>query len=311
MKIAYNSIFYICILLIMSQTSLFGQSIHMPKSIVFEKNSKDQIVTKYMVRPKNTLYSICKAYKTTAGDIESLNQDKEVIFLNPGDTLDIFFHSDIIDLISKDSNIAEYIPVYYKTSPKDNLYRISRVYFNQNMQALMQRNELNNFDLKPGQMILIGWKQIQEGEIYNSTIAQENTDIDSDQIDMDNIQDDDQAEVVNDTEIESDIQVEIPDTLNQLEVDVAIEYGHQNGLAIWNKNSKASGMFALHSEAKSGTLIEVLNPQLNRTISVKVIGKIPGNSYPENVKLILSPDAAKSLGALDTRFYVKTTYIKE
>ena len=84
----------------------------------------------------------------------------------------------------------------------------------------------------------------------------------------------------------------------------------QNGLAIWNKSSRSSGIFALHNEAKTGTLIEVYNPQLNRKEFIKVIGKIPSNSYPENVKVILSPGAAKKLGALDSRFYVKMNYIK-
>jgi len=85
----------------------------------------------------------------------------------------------------------------------------------------------------------------------------------------------------------------------------------QNGLAIWNKESNASGIFALHNEARPGTTLEVINPLLNRKSHIKVIGKIPGNTYADNVKVILSPEAARSLGALDSRFYVRMNYITE
>ena len=57
-----------------------------------------------------------------------------------------------------------------------------------------------------------------------------------------------------------------------------------------------------------GTIIEVLNPMTNRTVYVKVIGKIPDTAYRDEVAVILSPLAAKLLGAIDPRFFVKVKY---
>ena len=83
-----------------------------------------------------------------------------------------------------------------------------------------------------------------------------------------------------------------------------------NGLAIWNKKLNVNGVFVLNNEAKLYTLMELYNPLVNRKIVAKVIGRIPDNTYADNVKLILSPEAAKSLKAIDQRFFVKYKYLK-
>ena len=54
----------------------------------------------------------------------------------------------------------------------------------------------------------------------------------------------------------------------------------------------------------------VTNPMNQRTVYVKVIGNLSDRAYEDNVKVVLSPMAAKLLGAVDQRFYVKVTYCK-
>jgi len=47
----------------------------------------------------------------------------------------------------------------------------------------------------------------------------------------------------------------------------------------------------------------------DRIIYAKVIGRIP-EAYERNIEVVLSPEAARKLGARDPRFFVKTTYLK-
>jgi len=47
----------------------------------------------------------------------------------------------------------------------------------------------------------------------------------------------------------------------------------------------------------------------SRTLYAKVIGRIP-EGYERNIEVVLSPEAARKLGARDPRFFVKTKYSK-
>jgi hypothetical protein len=69
-------------------------------------------------------------------------------------------------------------------------------------------------------------------------------------------------------------------------------------------------MFALHPTARVNSVIELHNPMMNRKVLAKVIGNIPPNTYPEEVKVIISPKTAKSLGVIDQRFFVKMRYLE-
>lgn len=84
----------------------------------------------------------------------------------------------------------------------------------------------------------------------------------------------------------------------------------ENGVAVWNPASQSTGIFALHRDAIPGSQLEVYNPFSKKSMSVTVIGGIPETAYQPNVKVILSPETAKALGALDERFYVKMSYVK-
>jgi hypothetical protein len=83
-----------------------------------------------------------------------------------------------------------------------------------------------------------------------------------------------------------------------------------SGIALWNKQSRVKGVYVLSNDAALNTMIEINNPMVQRKIFAKVIGNIPTNTYPDNVKVVLSPEAAMTLGALDSRFFVKLHYLK-
>jgi LysM repeat protein len=89
-----------------------------------------------------------------------------------------------------------------------------------------------------------------------------------------------------------------------------LKYHYDSGIALWNKDSRVRGTYVLSNEAALNTMIEISNPMVQRKIFAKVIGNIPINTYPDNVKVVLSPDAALDLGAVDSRFFVKLNFLK-
>ena len=88
------------------------------------------------------------------------------------------------------------------------------------------------------------------------------------------------------------------------------EYSQQ-GVAFWQKNSREdSDLYALHRTADIDSIIEITNPMKNRTIYAKVIGRVPDTAYENNVVVVISPLAAKLLGAKDPRFFVRVNYLR-
>ena len=83
----------------------------------------------------------------------------------------------------------------------------------------------------------------------------------------------------------------------------------EKGAAFWQKSTiKSDELFALHRTAKPGSIIMVSNPMTRRTVFVKVLGKIPSAKYQDNIKVVISEQTAKLLGARDPRFFVEVQY---
>lgn len=84
----------------------------------------------------------------------------------------------------------------------------------------------------------------------------------------------------------------------------------EKGAAFWQKKARGNSdeLFALHRTAKIGSVIMLLNPMTRRTVFVKVLGRIPSAKYQDSVKVVVSEQTAKLLGARDPRFFVEVQY---
>ena len=84
----------------------------------------------------------------------------------------------------------------------------------------------------------------------------------------------------------------------------------RNDVAFWDKTIPDNGtVFALHETALIDSYINVFNTNTRRSVRIKVIGRIPYGTYTNDIKLIISPRAAKQLGGLDRRFKVEVDYL--
>lgn len=219
---------------------------------------------------------------------------------------------------------GHYIPVYYQTQPKDNLFRISRVYFNQPTADLVQRNNLKSNNLALGQKLLVGWFPIDKA---SSVLPEEEFEEDFDEPEV--IVD---SEIIttknplksntlnNDTgleiELDSTLYTEAPtesrpdgfntSLLGALVYSQKMQEIKKSEVANWDKSMPDNGtVYVLHKNAIIDSYVEMYNPNLKRSVRAKVIGRIPYGAYTGDVNLVLSPRAAKQLGALDNRFNVE------
>ncbi|MEM1216288.1 MAG: LysM peptidoglycan-binding domain-containing protein, partial [Bacteroidota bacterium] len=80
----------------------------------------------------------------------------------------------------------------------------------------------------------------------------------------------------------------------------------QRGAATWPQDlpPEDDGFFCLHRNAPINSYVEVYNPLTRWTIYLKVSGRLPERVYDNSTLVVISPLAAKALGAKDNRFYV-------
>ena len=95
------------------------------------------------------------------------------------------------------------------------------------------------------------------------------------------------------------------------EEDKATKYYLSDVIGFYDKSAAESkNYYVLFNDAKVGSAIDIYNPMLRRHVKAKVIGKIPSNTYNEEVNIIISASIAKELGIFDTRFKVNVKYEK-
>jgi len=237
-------------------------------------------VIKHTVKSKQTLFSISRYYNLGLEELLDQNPTlKNDPSLRIGAHLRVPIPNKAIRRY-KGSGFkpVEYACIYYVVQGGDNLYQISKRFFDMPVDTVAKRNRLKDYYIKPGQRLLIGWIGIEGVHADWRTKVQS-----------------------------ADSGTLGTRYLNEKNSRKEIE---SQGVCFWQKDSKEKGdLYALHRFAAIGTIISVHNPMSNRTVYAKVISRIP-DGYERNIEVILSPEAARKIGALDPRFFVKVKYLK-
>ena len=232
------------------------------------------------IKSKQTLFSISRYYNLGLDELFECNPNfRTDPTLRTGSLVKIPIPNKAIKRYKGTGFIAsKNTSIYYVVQRGDNLFQISKRYFEMPVDSVAKRNKLKGNAIKPGQRLLIGWMGTEgmhtewrtpptspESEALKSRYQEEKK--------------------------------------NKKETNA-------QGVCFWPKDSKEKGaLYALHRQASIGTIIQVNNPMNDRIVYAKVIGRIP-EAYERNIEVVLSPEAARKLGARDPRFFVKTTYLK-
>ncbi len=249
---------------------------------VFLNDFQEKIFT-HQLAEKQTLFSLAKFYGLKINELYYYNPEFIKTAPKVGQSIKIPIPNRcIIRERDKKFNAKNNIPLMYVAKQGENLKKIAEMYFNMPIDTLKKRNKLTDDNIKVGQKFHIGWIssdgiQEEQRKIKGAAILQI----------MQNYKTTHQAE------------------------STAKKAVTKRGVAFWQKESKmGSGLYALHRDCAENTIIMVNNPMKNKTVYVKVIGKIPPGTQDDNVEIVISPHAAKLLGALDSKFFVNVKYYK-
>ena len=265
-----------------------GDSIHYltPKDTIFlEVGKYQEKVFQHTVSEKQTLYSLAKFYGLSLDLLYYYNPFLRSKVLSIDDKLTIPIPNRvIIRYKNKRFKQEEHVPIFYRVQKGDNLFRIARVHFKMPVDSVMARNHLTSYTIHIGQKLQLGWMSIKGiPEKYQRTK----------------------------NHLEKMRNLANMRKFDSIRAKSGRKVYYEQGVAYWQKDSTVkTSLYALHRKAAINTIIAVENPMQKKTILVKVIGRIPETAYSREVIMVLSPSAARQLGAKDARFFVKIKYLR-
>ena len=334
------------ILLLWTTIGAYSQQISNPlfdqgSEVLIDRLPENEFYYTHIFQQGQTVYSLAKTFKTSVSEIFAMNNLTAKSSINICQTLKVPFSLNALYTENSSSvlSINKFVPVYYVAQPKETLYRISKIYFRQEASTFSKRNKINGTAIYKGQKLLIGWLPIDDQGLFvqfNSTIliADEakkgeiltkminnkrpikekfTTTIVTSELIMESEKKVIVSHPKQTKEVTATASEELSDSLAiKLELSPTTKKRHSRGIGIWERNSQTmEKAFVLHHTAKKGSIIELYNPQLNLRTRAKVLGRIPLETYPSDISVIMSKKVANSLGALDTRFMVELTFIED
>ncbi len=279
------------LLWLISQCALFAQKAQpkSPEPILTWRDSvlltveNGQKYLHHIVKPGQTTFSLARFYGLSL---------EELYHLNPGFRHDPTLRAGMLLKVPIPNRAIrryegalfdrmQYAPLFYVVQPGDNLFHVARRLFEMPLDTVRARNHLHNDNIQPGQMLHVGWMNV------NGILAEWR-----------------RGAPVTDSVPERALRDRFEEESKRLTA-----YSSQ-GVCFWNRDSNEKGDFyALHREAAVGSIIAVTNPMGGAVVHARVIGRIP-STYEPNIELILSPAAARQLRAIDPRFLVHMRYFK-
>lgn len=300
------------------------------------------IVIRHTLEQGQTLYGISKTYGVDINDLISENPERQVDSLKIGQDIRVPIRKNQICYQMEDCEKEKLIPVYYEVHPKDNLFRVARVYFNSSVEDIKSLNAIKGNTLSYGQVLKIGW--LPYTDYLQSYLSTDQIKVISQAAPM-------EAEIVEDT---TEILTSLPPSdlpepsLTSMkdnrseEVDIVLdgmgrkseenkihyfrsedesEAGEREfnpmhkklvsrgATAYWNKNSSSKkGFYLLHKDLPVNTLIQISNPVTGESVLARVVGQIPDNIYAPEISVVVTTEVAQALGVIDQKFYVKIAY---
>lgn len=277
---------FFTLFLFLLPASAFAQTEEKPVLLLSSRDSllltvkKGKKFIEHPVKPKQTLYGLTKYYGLSLVELYDNNPAfRTDPTLRIGSRVTIPVPNRAIIRFKTEKYVAsDCTPIYYVVQDRDNLFQISKRYFEMPVDSVVKHNRLKDMNIHPGQLLLVGWlptsgipvswRPVRKYSLSNALKER---------------YDDDKKK--------------------RKEVD-------SQGVCFWQRDSKEKGdLYALHREAAVGTIIAVTNPMYGATVYVKVIGRIPAG-YKSNIEIVLSPEAARKIGAKDPKFFVKLKYLK-
>ena len=268
----------------------------------------------YKVPKGQTLSGVALKYNTTIDVLKLLNPSLETKGLQAdayikvpkaGSTIKTTTYTSTTNT-SKTTTAAGVtsIPIYHIVASGETLYALSKQ-FSVSVQQIKDWNSMTSDNLQAGAKVIIGYNGTAPAPkpVTQSTVTPtDNSTKPTTTIVNTNVQTTSTSNTTN-TTTSTTPSVNTKPTTSSKKLSVT-----ETGMASFSSTSEKL-LLALHPTAPVGTYITVKNPANDKSIQVKVIGRLPETEMNENVSIQLSTFAAAQLGISDQMSTVQLSYL--
>ena len=254
---------------------LYGQT-ECTDSLIIAPNEASELFLQWRIGERTSLDQIIAVTGFGHNALAKINPILRFRDLEPCDVILTPFSDMMIDSVKR----SRARPLYYRVRRQETLFGIAKRLLHIPVHRIMEMNNMEDMNLRDGQIIHVGWLARSTGETENEDQSTPAT-----------------WSPGNGYLLDTHLVNAAPGK----------RYTRDKGVAWWNKSRPDSNFFALHRSAPVNTLIEIRNPMFGRTVWAKVIGTIPP-TFTDDISVIVSEGVAKYLGAIDGRFYVEMSY---
>jgi LysM repeat protein len=270
------------------------------------------LYTKHTVSQGETVYSISKQYGVSIEDIKKMNPGVDISKVKIGETLNIPLLEKGATSTSASTPAVKVnntsTQKYHTVKSGESLYYIAKKY-GVTLADLNKWNSISNNAIKIGQVLKVSETTATTNSTPIVKVAKP-TNIDEDVTDPTTRMNTNKTTTT--TEIKS---TTINPTTTTKTTNVASEYktitsskiskGIGTSMLVDSDNENKNVMF---SGAPIGTMVTVKNLMNGKTITAKVIGKIPSLDVNKDILVKLSSNAYKELGVESDKFLVEVSY---
>ena len=124
--------------------------------ILLELDKHNQVFYRHKLKAKETVYSLARFFKMPVGDLLLINRINKDDDLPIGTEILIPIQTNEILTPAKRGD-TNWVPLLYTVERQETLYKISKNYFPQKIEHLINRNNIKSFSIKQGKQLVVGW----------------------------------------------------------------------------------------------------------------------------------------------------------
>lgn len=269
----------LCLVVNVDTAFSFTDTLAIPSqdTIFIQTDKNAGLYIQHTIQKSETLYSISKFYGLSLNDLYFFNPNIVDKNISIGQKITIPLpKKSIIRFQTDQVNRHSHYALCYKVKKGDTPYGIAKTRFKMPIDTLLERNAIITKQLDIGQILHIGFmkKAPIPPDFHNFKSNPEWT---------------------------QERMEEMAYKKGDLDRKEYKEYG----TAYCKHSLKAQvGHAVLHRTAKLRSYLTIKNPMTGKTVRARVLGRIPESVYTDDVKVVVSRQTARALGAKDQRFYV-------
>lgn len=302
---------------------------------LFVQMSETGWMMRYKVKSGETLFALARRFHVPPSILADANEMNYQTSLKVGQTIEIPVGA--YNQLNARPAGNDFRPLYYKPFESGELRRIARL-SSVSQRTVQQWNKLELPEVAPGKPLLIGWIRFDATDVgllvdKKEPLRTEVNDhfpepaitrkpVRADTLFLGDARKRDTIRLSRKTELPPAKHTvarnapDVPDSSDDPErvfdehIAKRSKVVSEKGTAAFYPGTGRQGAFyyALHNTAPKGSVIKVFNPGTEKTIYVKVLGKMPATRLYHNCVIGISAAAREALGATTEKAWCELTY---